>query len=148
MPGTRQKLRLVFLPFRSKSKQCGALCNLKIWFKMDSSRRAPLLFRTIFFLATNDDERFLLMNCTLSHKEFPFTLCYGNTGCGVFKRGIQNYKDFCLRIHIPQGNYWILSLGLTASCQKVPKFDFQSQFFLCQKSSESFSIFFHWRIPI
>ena len=25
---------------------------------------------------------------------------YGNTGCGVFKRGVQNYKDFCLRINI------------------------------------------------
>ena len=27
-----------------------------------------------------------------------------------------------------KGNYWILSFGLMASCQKVPKFDFQSQF--------------------
>ena len=25
---------------------------------------------------------------------------YGNTGCGVFKRGVQNQKDFCLRINI------------------------------------------------
>ena len=53
---------------------------------------------------------------------------YGNTGCGVFKRGVQNEKDFCLRINILKGNYWILSFGLMASCQKVPKFDFQSQF--------------------
>ena len=30
---------------------------------------------------------------------------YGNTGCGVFKRGIQNWKDFCIRINIPKGNY-------------------------------------------
>ena len=30
---------------------------------------------------------------------------YGNTGCGVFKRGIQNLKDFCLRINIPKGNF-------------------------------------------
>ena len=29
---------------------------------------------------------------------------------------------------LPKGNYWILSFGLTASWQKVPKFDFQSQF--------------------
>ena len=29
---------------------------------------------------------------------------YGNTGCGVFKRGIPNYKDFCLRISIVKGN--------------------------------------------
>ena len=25
---------------------------------------------------------------------------YGNMGCGVFKQGIQNYKDFCLIINI------------------------------------------------
>ena len=36
--------------------------------------------------------------------------------------------DFCLRINISKGNYWILSFGLMVSSQKVPKFDFQSQF--------------------
>ena len=30
---------------------------------------------------------------------------YGNTGCGVFKWGIQNWKDFCIKINIPKGNY-------------------------------------------
>ena len=30
---------------------------------------------------------------------------YGSTGCGVFKRGIQNQKDFCKKINIPKGNY-------------------------------------------
>ena len=30
---------------------------------------------------------------------------YGNTGRGVFKRGLQNQKDFCLRINILKGNY-------------------------------------------
>ena len=47
---------------------------------------------------------------------------------GVFKRGIENQKDFCLRINIPKGNYCILSFALMASRQKGPKFDFQSQF--------------------
>ena len=27
----------------------------------------------------------------------------GNTGCRVFKRGIKNLKDFCLKINIPKG---------------------------------------------
>ena len=35
---------------------------------------------------------------------------YGNTGREVFKRGVQNKIEFCLRINIPKGNYWILSL--------------------------------------
>ena len=37
---------------------------------------------------------------------------YGNTGCGVFKRGIHYQKDF-----------WI-----NGELSKAPKFDFQSQF--------------------
>ena len=40
---------------------------------------------------------------------------YGHTGCGVFKQGLQN---FCIRINTPKGNYWMLSFGLMASCQK------------------------------
>ena len=44
---------------------------------------------------------------------------YGNMGCGVFKRGVKNYKDFCLRINILKGNYWILRIGLVGRCQKV-----------------------------
>jgi hypothetical protein len=72
---------------------------------------------------------------------------YGNTGCRVFKRGIQNLKDCCLRINnLPKGNYWILSFWLMTSCQKVQKFDFQSQFSM----SKIIQIFlnFHWKIPI
>ena len=30
---------------------------------------------------------------------------YGNTGCRVFKRGVQNGKDFCLRNNMLTGNY-------------------------------------------
>ena len=31
-------------------------------------------------------------------------LAYGNMGCRVFKRGVQNWKDVCLKINIPKGN--------------------------------------------
>ena len=27
---------------------------------------------------------------------------YGNKGCRVFKQGVQNWKDFCLKINIPK----------------------------------------------
>ena len=30
---------------------------------------------------------------------------YGNKGCQVFEWGVQNWKDFCLKINIPKGNY-------------------------------------------
>ena len=30
---------------------------------------------------------------------------YGSTGCRVFMWGVQNWKDFCLKINIPEGNY-------------------------------------------
>ena len=31
---------------------------------------------------------------------------YGIKGCGVFKRGVQNKKDFCLKINILKGKYF------------------------------------------
>ena len=33
--------------------------------------------------------------------------------------GIKNWKDLLLRIKIPKGNYWILRIGVVASCQKL-----------------------------
>ena len=42
----------------------------------------------IWFLVTND---------TLYLDNGLPTVHYGNTGCGVFKRGVQNQKDFCIR---------------------------------------------------
>jgi hypothetical protein len=41
-------------------------------------------------------------------------LHYGNTGCEVLKRGIQNWKDFCLRINIPK-----ISFGYIDSYAKI-----------------------------
>ena len=29
----------------------------------------------------------------------------GNTSCGVFKWGVQNQKDFCLRVNISKQNF-------------------------------------------
>ena len=33
--------------------------------------------------------------------------------------GVQNWKDFCLKLNIPKGNDWILSIGIMASYQKL-----------------------------
>ena len=44
---------------------------------------------------------------------------YGNTGYGVSSPRIQNKKKICLKINIPKGNYWILRIGVVASCQKL-----------------------------
>ena len=30
---------------------------------------------------------------------------YDNVGCRVFKGEVQNWKDFCLKINTPKGNY-------------------------------------------
>ena len=66
---------------------------------------------------------------------------YGNTGCGIFRRGIQNQKDFCLRINILKENYPILRIGLMGRCQNLT---FKVNF-LHQKLSESFSFFFSFK---
>ena len=42
---------------------------------------------------------------------------YGNTGCRVFKRGVQNLKDFCLRINVLKGNYSISKIGLVGASE-------------------------------
>ena len=47
------------------------------------------------------------------------SMYYGSMGCRVFQRGIQNWKDFRLKINIPKGNDWILRIGVVASCQKL-----------------------------
>ena len=50
-------------------------------------------------------------------------------------------KIFCIKINIPETNYWILRIGVMGRCQKVN--------FLCQKSLAGiFFNFFHWRISI
>ena len=54
---------------------------------------------------------------------------YGNTGCGVFKRGVQNYKGFCIRINILKGNYWILRIGLMETSEVFKNQSFQNPLF-------------------
>ena len=44
---------------------------------------------------------------------------YDTTCCRVFKWGVQNWKDFCLKMNIPQGNYSILKIGVMGRCQKL-----------------------------
>ena len=39
-----------------------------------------------------------------------FIVHYGITGYGVSRPGIQNKKDFCIKINIPKENYWILRI--------------------------------------
>ena len=51
------------------------------------------------------------------------TLYYGNTGCGVFKAGIQTQKGFWLKINCSQ----MKSLNFVNWCPKGPKSEFQSQ---------------------
>ena len=55
-------------------------------------------------------------------------------------QGYQIIEWFCLKINIPKEIYWISTMGVVGRRQKVPKFDFQSQFPSKSKSSESFSI--------
>ena len=49
---------------------------------------------------------------------------YGITGYGISSPEIQNQKDFCIKINIPKGNYWILRIGLMVSLSSWQKSDF------------------------
>ena len=83
---------------------------------------------------------------TINFRELAEYYQYGNTGCRVFKRGVQIQKDFCLRINIAKGNCWIMRIGLcngkvskSAKSPNLPTFKVN---FLYHKLSESFSIFY------
>ena len=56
------------------------------------------------------------------------TLGYGNMGYKVSKGGIQNLIDFWTKINIPKRKSLYFVIRLEPSCQKVQKYDFQSQF--------------------
>ena len=45
----------------------------------------------------------------------PSLARYGISGYGVSRPGIQNKKGFCIKINSPEGNYWILRIGLMGS---------------------------------
>ena len=62
-------------------------------------------------------------------------------GYQFFKRGVKDKNNFCLRINIPKQTYWILRIGVVGRCQKVQKFNFQSQFCV-SKIIQTFSILF------
>ena len=88
------------------------------------------LYLMMFFSKDTQKAFIIISDCELNWKlnSISFSCHYGNTGCQVFKQGVQKWKDFCLKINIPKGSYWILRIGVMGKCQKVPKFDFQSQF--------------------
>ena len=69
----------------------------------------------------------------------PWILQVGHmfySGSGVQREGYKNEIIF-------EENYCILRIGKKQSFQKVPKFDFESQFPECQEPSDSFRLFFY-----
>ena len=95
----------------------------------------PTLMITYYF--QNCNPILGLIHKWLGQFNLPRLLEYGNTGCRVFKWGYTKLES----------NYWIFIIGVMGRCQKVPKFDFQSQFSM-SKIIGIFLIFFHWRISI
>ena len=70
-------------------------------------------------------------------------LQYGNTGCGVFKRGV--------KINIFKGNYWMLRIGSMGKCQKyqnLTKIWLLKLIFNVKNYSNLSQFFFRWRISI
>ena len=65
---------------------------------------------------------FTIQNSTASWERYLIPVQqqrYGNTGCGVFKRGYKISNFSWHRINVLKGNYWILRIGLMRRCQKV-----------------------------
>jgi len=73
----------------------------------------------LFFLIENPPERIRKNTLKVTFWHILTNCQYGNTGCRVFKRGVQNYKDFCIRINIPKDFFLILRIGVMGRCQKL-----------------------------
>ena len=73
------------------------------------------------------------------------------TGCQVFKQGVRNSKDFCPRINIPWGYYFILRIVVVTSCQKAAKIwlsesiTIQIFLLLSLKNTNLGALFYFWR---
>ena len=59
---------------------------------------------TIFITSRRSEGRPKTPIFTRAMQQFNYAY-YGNMGCGVFKQGTQNQKDFCIKINLPKGNY-------------------------------------------
>ena len=85
------------------------LCLLYCQF-LERHNREVLLYNTLFRRKTCWTNHLLLQLCHLmafDHLDGSHVPGYGNTGCRVFKWGVQNWKDFCLKINIPKESYWM-----------------------------------------
>ena len=75
---------------------------------------------------------------------------YGNTGCWVFKGGLQNYIGFWLKINILKGNYYIFWIDVVSSCQKLgiilEKKGFKN--WSCQKKSITKNVYLNWYFQV
>ena len=138
------KSYLIFIYFTFRCGFCGSLATSDTkWNLIFASRNQPAT------QSSQSSKKVTLITMADISKFGPKIMRTSfNWNMAVFKRGMQNSKDFCLRINILKGNYWILRIGLMGRCQKVPKFDFQSQFSMSKIIRIFLNFFFHWRILI
>ena len=68
---------------------------------------------------------------------------YGNTGCGVFKGGIQNLNSFGLQISCSQMKLLNFANSFGGVVSKGAKFDFQSKFSMSKIIGIFLIFFFH-----
>ena len=113
------KFQIKILIFR-KLKNDKDECNNTFWkiaaFRMDPWRLLYLRLRDFSssqLIVLRDGEIPYVRWVQIGSR--PFGVEFGKTVCGDFKRGLQNSKDFCLRINILKGNFWIF----IGRCQKV-----------------------------
>ena len=116
---------------------------------------------TCFFLCVNKSQPYFVLRSSyksrrIIHDHGPSALCmyvimpiwkkvqYGNEGCGVFKRWVQNQKGFCLRINILKGNYLILRIALVGASEVLKNQCFKSQLFSSSHKKQKYLKFKSW----
>ena len=67
---------------------------------------------------------------------------YGNTGCWVFKREVQNWKDFCSKYKHTQRKYWIGVMGGAKNWTSLLEIKWFR--YWCYQKMQITMLFFHW----
>ena len=98
------------LILRVKENQCKNSSSLFWWYKVDTKQTKKWVnFDKLAYNNFFDNIQPLIFKREMNNEQY-----YGNTGNGFSSPGIQNY--------------WTLRIAVMRRCQKVPKFDIQSQF--------------------
>ena len=141
----------LYIPFHFlfKGRKCNYALNCSHLYhnasKFNNERKKKLLQRHLFFRKQKKVELIKRLSIVfILHLLDMYIVCIWRIVVRVGEFSSLGYKigKKCPKLNIPKDNL----IGVMGRCQKVPKFDFQSQFSMSKIIGIFFNFLFHWRI--